>query len=120
MPYHSDEAMSKPLKIADVLVFADVRGCLYQIMSLTDGQFAFMWGNRRCSVGDELAVEAADPPSPGSDVKITSTFEGAEGLYRQHAWALQQAGNPAGDEMLAELKSFLDRGNLLGKGLSED
>lgn len=49
------------MKVSDVMVACDTVECGYRIVELEDGRFAFVWGNIRAHVGDDVSAVRRGP-----------------------------------------------------------
>jgi hypothetical protein len=85
--------------ITDVCLTCDAIECGYRIVELSDGRFAFVWGNIRAHVGDTLPVM-----SPTCDKGWTAhdSYDAAENAWLECADALADSGaTRAADELRA-------------------
>ncbi len=90
--------------ITDVCIACDVVECGYRIVELADGRFAFVWGNVRAGVGDELPAALFDAPTADLGATLHDSYDAAEVAYRQCADALTDSGAArAGAELLSRL-----------------
>ena len=103
------------VKVVDVLVSCYATDGCYLIAELSDGRFAFTWGNVITQAGKDLQF----PARPGWDapvadlewmlaestadmgVSVHDTYESAERAYRECAAAIGQCSERAEAEMVA-------------------
>jgi len=95
------------MKIADVLVACDSVECGYRIVELTDGRYAFVWGNIRAHIGDVLPPEQAESPTAERGIELFDSYLDAKQSYCRCANALHQTSSQAGREMLAVLEEWI-------------
>jgi hypothetical protein len=91
------------MSVAGVIVGCETTECDYRLVELTNGQFAFVWGNISAHVGDTLPQEHIDAPTGEKGIEVFDSYDGAEKSYRRRAEELPKTVSISRDEMLALL-----------------
>lgn len=91
-------------KIVEVCLICDAVECGYRVVQLQSGLFAFVWGNIKAGLDDDITDVIAGWNTDEKGVSIHDSYEEAEQAYRECAEALMSDGREmAGREMLSRL-----------------
>jgi hypothetical protein len=91
------------LRIAEIELACDTVECGYRIVRTEHGQHAFVWGNIRARIGDDLPREDAVRPTADRGIEVYESFDEATKAWRDCAVALQVCDQAAGQALLGVL-----------------